>query len=214
MRSRISFIRGFRGYAIVEHEDIMEVAYRVAYRDDSRLIEPQPVLVDRMTENTELPEELLDPTAYIAPGAVVLGDVTIGAESSVWFNAVVRGDTEAIRIGTQTNVQDLCVLHADAEMPCVLGDRVTLGHAAIVHGATVEDDCMIGMRAVVMNGATIGRGSIVAVGAVVTEGTVIPPGSVVMGLPGKVIRSVTEQDTERIAHAAAHYSEQANKLKR
>lgn len=169
---------------------------------------------DCMIENTQLREELLDPTVYIAPGAVVLGDVTMGAESSIWFNAVVRGDTEAIRIGTQTNVQDLCVLHADAGFPCVLGNRVTLGHAAIVHGATVEDDCMIGMRAVVMNGAKIGHGSIVAVGAVVTEGTEIPPDSVVMGLPGKVIRSVTEQDSERIAHAAAHYSEQAKIFKR
>ena len=104
-----------------------------------------------MSSSIDFQDELVDPTSYIAPGAIVLGDVTIGAESSIWFNAVVRGDTEAIRIGSQTNVQDLCVLHADAGFPCVLGDRVTVGHAAIVHGATVEDDCMIGMRAVVMN---------------------------------------------------------------
>ena len=166
-----------------------------------------------MPEHLSIREEQLDPTVYIAPGAVVLGDVTIAAQSSVWFNAVVRGDTEAIRIGSQTNVQDLCVLHADEGLPCVLGDRVTLGHAAIVHGATVEDDCLIGMRAVVMNGAKIGRGSIVAVGAVVTEGTQIPPASVVMGLPAKVVRSASEGDMERITHAAAHYVEQAKKYK-
>jgi carbonic anhydrase/acetyltransferase-like protein (isoleucine patch superfamily) len=149
--------------------------------------------------------ELVDSTAFIAPGAVVLGDVAIGAESSVWFGAVIRGDTEVIRIGRQTNVQDGCVLHADEGYPCTLGDRVTLGHGAIVHGATVEHDCLIGMRAVVMNGARIGKGSIVAVGSIVTEGTEIPPGSVAIGQPAKVKRATTERDRERIRHAAAHY---------
>ena len=130
--------------------------------------------------------ELLDPTVFVAEGARLIGDVTIGAESSVWFNAVLRGDREAIRIGRQTNVQDLCMLHADPGIPCTLGDRVSVGHAAIVHGATVEDDVLIGMRAVVMNRARIGAGSIIGVGAVVTEDTEIPPGSVVIGVPGKV----------------------------
>src|SRR5262245_45085957 len=149
--------------------------------------------------------ELVDSTAFIAPGAVVIGDVTIGAESSVWFGAVIRGDTEVIRIGRQTNVQDGCVLHADEGFPCTLGDRVTLGHGAIVHGATVEDDCLIGMRAVVMNGATIGRGSVVAVGSVVTEGTEIAPASIAMGQPAKVKRAMTNRDLGRIRHAAEHY---------
>ena len=149
--------------------------------------------------------ELIDPTAFMAPGAVVLGDVRIAAEASVWFGAVIRGDTESIRIGRQTNVQDGCILHADEGYPCTLGERVTLGHGAIVHGATIEDECLIGMRAVVMNGARIGRGSIVAVGAIVTEGTEIPPRSVVMGQPGRVKREVTERDSERIRHAAEHY---------
>lgn len=166
-----------------------------------------------MSSRTKFRDDLVDPTAYIAPGAIVLGNVTIGFESSIWFNAVVRGDTEAIRIGSQTNVQDLCVLHADAGFPCLLGDRVTVGHAAIVHGATVEDDCMIGMRAVVMNGAKIGRGSLIAVGAVVTEGTEVPPGSVVMGVPGKIRREVSEADRQRIAHAALHYVEQAKQFR-
>jgi carbonic anhydrase/acetyltransferase-like protein (isoleucine patch superfamily) len=157
--------------------------------------------------NTRFRPELVDAAAWIAPTAVVLGDVTIGAESTVWFHAVIRGDTDAIRIGRQTNVQDGCVLHADPGTPCTLGDRVTVGHAAIVHGATVEDDCLIGMKAVVMNRAKIGRGSLVAVGAIVTEGTEIPPGSLVMGQPAKVKRQVTEQDLARIRHAAEHYVE-------
>jgi carbonic anhydrase/acetyltransferase-like protein (isoleucine patch superfamily) len=157
--------------------------------------------------NTRHRPELVDPTAWIAPGAVVLGDVTIGAESSVWYQAVIRGDTDAIRIGRGTNIQDGCILHADLGVPCTLGDRVTVGHAAIVHGATVEDECLIGMKAVVMNGARIGRGSIVAVGAIVTEGTVIPPGSIAMGQPAKVKRQVTDRDMQRIRHAAEHYIE-------
>src|SRR5687768_4353275 len=142
--------------------------------------------------------ELVDPTAWLAPTAVVLGDVTIGPESTVWYHAVIRGDCEAIRIGRGTNIQDGCVLHADPGVPCTLGDRVTVGHGAIVHGATVEDDCLIGMRAVVMNRTRIGRGSVVAVGSVVLEGMDVPPGSVVMGQPARIKRQVTEQDLAMI----------------
>ena len=131
-----------------------------------------------MKIQTQFRPELVADTVFIAPGATVLGDVSIEAESIVLFGAVIRGDTEAIRIGKQTNIQDLCVLHADPGVPCVLGDRVTIGHSAIVHGATIEDDVMIGMRAVILNGAEIGQGSIVAAGAVVTAGTTVPPGSV------------------------------------
>jgi carbonic anhydrase/acetyltransferase-like protein (isoleucine patch superfamily) len=149
--------------------------------------------------------ELINASAYVAPGAVVLGDVTIGEGSSIWFGAVVRGDSAPIQIGRDTNVQDGSIVHADPDFPCTIGDRVTLGHGAIVHGATVEDDCLIGMRATVMNGAKIGRGSIVAVGSIVTEGTEVPPGSVVMGQPAKVKRQVSERDAERIRHAAKHY---------
>jgi carbonic anhydrase/acetyltransferase-like protein (isoleucine patch superfamily) len=153
--------------------------------------------------------ELVDPTAFIAPGAVVLGDVTLGPQASVWYHAVARGDCERIVIGPQTNVQDLCLLHADPGFPCLLGARVTLGHGAIVHGATVEDDCLIGMRAVVMNGARIGAGSIVGVAALVTEGMVVPPNSVVLGVPGKIVRQAEPRDLERIRHAAEHYVRQA-----
>jgi carbonic anhydrase/acetyltransferase-like protein (isoleucine patch superfamily) len=156
-------------------------------------------------QNTRHRPDLVDPSAWIAPGAVVVGDVTLAAEATVWFGAVLRGDTAPIRVGRQTNVQDGCILHADEGFPCTLGDRVTLGHGAIVHGATVEDDCLIGMRAVVMNGARIGKGSIVAVGSIVTEGTVIPPGSLALGQPARVKREASEGDLLLIRHAAEHY---------
>ena len=165
-------------------------------------------LLDRaahMTIDHRPRPEQIDASAYIAPGAVVLGDVTVGAEASVWFGAVIRGDTERIVIGRQTNVQDLCVIHADAGLPCIIGQRVTLGHAAIVHGATVDDDVMIGIRATVLNGARIGAGSIIAAGAVVTEGMIVPPNSLVMGVPAKIRGETTAAHRERIRHAAEHY---------
>ena len=158
-----------------------------------------------MSDRLAFRPKLVDPTAFIAPGAQVIGDVTLGAESSIWFNAVLRGDVESIRVGRQTNIQDLCVLHGDIGYPCVLGDQVTLGHCAIVHGATIEDEVLIGMRAVVMNGARVGTGSIVGVGAVVTEGQQIPPGSIVMGVPGRVKRSAEPRDLQRIRYAAELY---------
>lgn len=159
--------------------------------------------------DTKFHPELIDPEAYIAPGSVVCGQVTLGRRASIWFGAVVRGDTAAIRIGDSSNVQDLCVVHADPGYPCTIGCRVTLGHGAIVHGATVADDVLIGMRAVVLNGAVIGSGCIVAAGAIVTEGTVIAAGQLVMGTPARVVRACTPQDQERIAHAADHYAQAA-----
>jgi carbonic anhydrase/acetyltransferase-like protein (isoleucine patch superfamily) len=148
---------------------------------------------------------LIHPSVFIARGAVVLGDLTISEESSVWFTAVIRGDCEVIRIGRRTNIQDGSILHADPGFPCTLGDDVTVGHGAIVHGAAIGDRVLIGMRAVVMNGAEIGEGTVVGVGAVVTEGTKIPPGSLVLGLPAKIVRPVTAEDAARIRHAAEHY---------
>lgn len=155
--------------------------------------------------NTTFHPDQVAADAFLAPTAVVLGDVTIGPRASIWFGAVVRGDTEAVRIAGETNVQDGCILHADPGFPCSLGERVTLGHGAIVHGATVEDDCLIGMRATILNGAKIGRGSLIAAGALVPEGMEIPPGSVVMGQPARVKREATERDRARIQHAAEHY---------
>lgn len=159
--------------------------------------------------HTRFRPDLVAESVFIAPGAVVTGEVTMAGNCSVWFNAVIRGDTERIQIGAGTNIQDGCILHADPGKPCVLGERVTLGHGAIVHGAMVEDDCLIGMRAVVMNGARIGRGSIVGVGAIVMEGTEIPPGSVAIGVPARVIRQAGESDLAKIKHAAEHYVEAA-----
>lgn len=163
----------------------------------------------QMIRQTTFRPEQVAPSAWIAPGAVVVGDVTIGEQSSIWYNAVVRGDTTSIRIGPRTNIQDGCVLHADPGFPCELGEGVTVGHLAIVHGAKVEDNVVIGMRAVVMNGAVVGKNSIVGVGAVVTAGTQIPPGSLVLGMPAKVRRSLTEEEVKGNATTAQHYVEAA-----
>lgn len=150
---------------------------------------------------------------FIADSATVVGDVTLEEGSSVWFGAVIRGDTQPIVVGEGSNIQDLALMHADKGFPCELGKNVTVGHAAIVHGAIVEDDCLIGIRATLLNGVRIGKGSLVAAGALVTEGTVIPPGSVVMGSPAKVKRSVTEKDLDRINYAPGHYRKLAEQFK-
>ncbi len=162
-------------------------------------------MADEISASFGLPSPQIDCKAWVAPGAVVIGRVTLAAEASVWFNAVIRGDADEIFIGVRTNIQDGCVLHADPGFPCRLGANVTVGHNAIVHGATVEDRCLIGMSAVVMNGAVIGGGSIVGVGAVVTEGTIIPPRSLALGIPAKVVRATNEEDAARIDHAAQAY---------
>ena len=156
--------------------------------------------------------EQVHASVFLATGVIVLGDVTIGEDSSVWFNAVIRGDSEAIRIGRRTNIQDGCILHADPGFPCTVGDGVTVGHGAIVHGATVADNVMIGMRSVVMNGAKIGAGSLIGVGAIVTEGTEIPPGSLVIGVPGKVRRDLTPDEIAFNQLAAEHYVQAAREF--
>lgn len=149
--------------------------------------------------------ELIHPDAFVAPGATVRGNVRLGAGASVWFGAVVRGDTEAIEIGERSNIQDLSVLHADPGFACRIGNDVTIGHAAVVHGAIVSDGAMIGIRAVVLNGATIGAGAIVGAGAVVTEGMNIPAGHLAVGIPAKVVRELTAENVERVRQAAEHY---------
>lgn len=153
----------------------------------------------------EFHPDWIDESAYVAEGVVVRGDVRIGPESSVWFGAVVRGDTERVRIGARSNVQDLAVVHCDPGYPCEIGDGVTIGHGAVVHGALVGDGALIGIRAVVLNGAKIGAGSLIGAGAVVTEGTEIPPNVLAVGTPARVIRELTETDRERVQHAANHY---------
>ena len=143
--------------------------------------------------------------AFVAPATVVVGRVRIGARSSVWYGSVLRGDDEEIIIGEDSNVQNLSVMHADPGYPAVLGDRVTMGHRAIVHRARVEDDVLIGMGAILLNGAKIGSGSVIAAGAVVTPGTEIPPASLVAGIPAKVLRPVRESDTAMIGRAFESY---------
>ena len=144
-------------------------------------------------------------SAYVASSAVLLGHVRVGSDSSVWPTAVLRGDYAAIEIGSETNVQDGAVLHVDQDAPCRLGDRVTVGHRAVVHGATVEDDCLIGIGAVVLTGVRVGVGSFVGAGAVVPEGAQIPPGSLVLGVPGRVVREVDPELSDRIRQSAANY---------
>jgi len=136
----------------------------------------------------------VDPTAFVAPNAVVVGAVTVGAGASVWYGAVLRADAESITVGAQTNIQDNCTLHADPSFPAVLGERVSVGHNAVLHGCTVEDDVLVGMGAVVLNGARIGAGSLIAAGAVVPQGMQVPPGSLVAGVPAKVKRELTEDE--------------------
>lgn len=154
----------------------------------------------------ELLDDLqIDPTAWIAPNATVIGAVTMGPRSSVYYQSVVRADIAPIRIGADTNVQDGCILHVGSEDPCILGDRVSLGHGAIVHGATIEDDCLIGMRATILNGAVIGKGSVVGAGAVVPEKMIVPPNSLVVGIPAKVIKQVPEGLSRIIGITAENY---------
>ena len=132
---------------------------------------------------------VIDPSVYIAPTATVIGKVTIGKSSSVWFNTVVRGDVDTITIGEETNIQDLTMLHVDAGEPLVIGNRVTVGHRCILHGCKIGNNCLVGMGATVMNGAVIGEGCVIAAGAVILENTEIPPYSLVAGIPGKVKRT-------------------------
>jgi carbonic anhydrase/acetyltransferase-like protein (isoleucine patch superfamily) len=147
-------------------------------------------------------------SAYIDPSAQVIGDVVVGERSSVWCNTTVRGDVHYIRIGDESNVQDNCCLHVmTGEYPCLVGNRVTVGHSVVLHGCVVEDDCLIGIGAILLNGVVVGSGSIIAAGALVTERTQIPPRSIVMGTPAKVKRAATEQDFEMIRRHARNYVE-------
>jgi carbonic anhydrase/acetyltransferase-like protein (isoleucine patch superfamily) len=147
----------------------------------------------------------IHPSAFIHDGAFVIGDVTLGARVSVWPTAVIRADTAAIVIGEDSNVQDGTIVHVDHGVPCTIGARVAIGHRAIVHGATVADDCLIGMGAILLNGVVVGSGSIIGAGAVCREGTEIPPNSLVVGVPAKVIRPTREVERERIAHTVRAY---------
>jgi len=147
------------------------------------------------------------PTAWIAPTADVNGDVTLGPDASVWYQCVLRGDIAPIHIGAESNVQDLTMVHVDIDCPCHIGDRVGIGHRAIIHGCDVEDDCLIGMGAIVLSRAVIGAGSVIAAGAVVREGMRVPPGSMVVGVPGRVVRTVDDKLRRRARLTVEHYRE-------
>jgi len=162
-------------------------------------------------------EPKMDRTAWIAPGATVIGDVEIGKESSVWFGCVVRGDVHAIRIGERTNIQDLSMIHVthhkgdERKMdgsdghPTLIGDDVTVGHRVMLHGCTIEDGCLIGMSATILDGAVIGRESIVGAGALVTGGKTFPPRSLIIGSPARAVRTLNDKEVEELYASAKRY---------
>ncbi|MEV0537483.1 gamma carbonic anhydrase family protein [Kitasatospora sp. NPDC050463] len=147
----------------------------------------------------------VDPTAFVAPNAVVVGAVTVGAGASLWYGAVIRGDAESITVGAGSNIQDNCTLHADLGFPLVIGERVSVGHNAVLHGCVIEDDVLVGMNSTVLNGARIGAGSLVAAGAVVPQGMQVPPASLVAGVPAKVRRELTGEERAGITFNGEGY---------
>ena len=152
-------------------------------------------------------------SAYVDPGAHVIGDVEIGERASVWPCVVLRGDIEPIRVGADTNIQDGTVIHTDRGFPATIGDRVSVGHSAILHGCTIEEDSLIGMGATVLNGARIGRGAVVAAGALVPEGMEVPPDTLVMGAPAKPRRPVSADEKERFQKGVGGYVERGQQAK-
>ena len=147
----------------------------------------------------------IHPSAFIHAAATVCGNVTLGARVSVWATAVIRGDSDTIEIGDDSNIQDGTVVHVDEGVPTKIGKRVGVGHRAIIHGATIEDDVLVGMGAILLNGCHVATGSIIAAGAVVREGFEVPPNSLVMGVPGRVVRQTTAEERERIRKTVDAY---------
>jgi carbonic anhydrase/acetyltransferase-like protein (isoleucine patch superfamily) len=157
----------------------------------------------------------IDPTAFVAPGAMIVGDVVLEAGASVWFNAVLRGDSSSVRVEAGTNIQDGAVLHTDADAPCILEEGCTVGHLAIVHGCRVGRGTLIGMGAVVLSRAEIGEESLVGAGALVGEGRRIRPRSLMLGHPARLIRTLTDEEVERLIRPGArHYREYADAYRR
>jgi carbonic anhydrase/acetyltransferase-like protein (isoleucine patch superfamily) len=151
----------------------------------------------------------IDPTAWVAPDANVIGRVILGPRASVWFGATLRGDNEPITLGAGSNVQENCVFHTDMGFPLSIGRDCTIGHKAMLHGCIVGDEALIGMGATVLNGAVIGRNCLIGAGALVTEGKQIPDGSLVMGAPGRVVRALGPEEIERLRGSATHYRARA-----
>lgn len=144
-------------------------------------------------------------SAYIAPGAIIIGRVSVGEESSIWFNTVLRGDINSISVGNKTNIQDGSLVHVTNENAVTIGNRVTIGHGAIIHGCSIKDDCLIAMGAILLDGATIEEEAIVGAGALVPPGMLVPKGSLALGSPARIVRHLTEKDIERIKKGSANY---------
>jgi carbonic anhydrase/acetyltransferase-like protein (isoleucine patch superfamily) len=157
--------------------------------------------------------ELIHPSVFIAQGAVVVGDVTIAEEAGVWFNSTLRGDSTPLTIGPRTNIQEGCILHADPGFPVIIGAGVTVGHGAVIHGAKIGDNSLIGIRAVLLNGVVVGENCIVGAGALLTEGKEFPAGSLILGAPAQVKRQLTPEEIERNRLTAATYVLRAQAFK-
>lgn len=155
----------------------------------------------------------VDQSAWIAPTATLIGNVSISADAVVLFGAVLRADRDAITLGMGSNLQDTVVVHGDPSFPAHIGAGVSVGHAAVVHGATIGDNCLVGMNATVLNGAIIGEGCLIAAGTVILEGTIIPPGSLVAGVPGKIRRELTSEEREGIVANALGYQDLARRYR-
>jgi carbonic anhydrase/acetyltransferase-like protein (isoleucine patch superfamily) len=162
-------------------------------------------MVPSLTVTLDGTTPAVDPGAWVAPGAVLVGAVSLAADASVWYGTVVRADTATIAVGARTNLQDGVVVHADPGFPVTLGEGVSVGHRAVLHGCVIGDDVLVGMGAVVLNGARIGSGTLIAAGAVVLEGAEVPPGSLVAGLPAKVRRPLTDDELAAVRRNAATY---------
>ncbi len=153
----------------------------------------------------------VDQASFIAPNATISGNVTLGKDVSVWFNAVIRAECDSITIGDESNIQDHVMIHIDVGIPVSIGKRVTMGHSAVIHGCTIEDDVLIGMNATVLNNAVIGRGSLVAAGALVPEGMIVPPNSLLAGVPARIKKTFSQEEVEkRQAHYIPLYIQEAN----
>ena len=171
---------------------------------------PASGTIAAMAADFEVPDNVsIHETAFVAPNATLLGNVTLGAHASVWFNAVIRAEVSTITIGERSNVQDGAILHVDEGFPVLVGRNVTIGHRAVVHGAMVGDNCIIGFGAILLNGCKVGANSIVGAGALLLEGREYPPNSLLLGSPAKVVRELTPEQAARVADGAEHYVEYA-----
>lgn len=155
----------------------------------------------------------IDDSVYVSDGATVIGDATLGAGCSMWTGSVVRADNDWVRIGAEVNMQEGAVLHADPGFPILIGDRVTVGHQAMLHGCTIEDDALIGIQAVVLNGAVIGKGCLVGAGALVTEGKEFPPNTLILGSPAKAVREVSPEMRAKMSEDNADYVARATRYR-